>query len=114
MKKILFIILAISVFATTSANKKATNEAEAKMEMNVVTKSLTGVVIDKNTNESLAGAVITVNGQKVYSDLDGNFNVNNLCEGICDVKVSLISYVDVVMSIDTRKQNVMEIKLSQR
>ncbi|MBP1676999.1 MAG: hypothetical protein H6Q20_1558, partial [Bacteroidetes bacterium] len=72
-----------------------------------------GIVSDKTTNENLAGAVITVNGQKVYSDLDGNFVINNVCEGQCTIKVNLISYEAQTLVIDTQKDKSVQIKLSQ-
>ena len=73
-----------------------------------------GFVFDKSTNESLAGVIITANGQKVYSDLDGNFEVANLCGSKCQIKVSLISYVDEIIEIDTTNAEPIQIKLKQR
>ena len=114
MKRFFFIsIVALIVFSMNVSAKDA--KAEAKSEASAVSSVvvLKGIVSDKTTNESLAGAVITANGQKVYSDLDGNFIINNLCEGKCTIKVSLISYEDKTLVIDTNESKKVEIKLNQ-
>ena len=115
MKRILFIALAISILfvANTSAKEKASAEATNAVAT-VSTKSLSGMVLDKLTSESLAGAVITVIGQKVYSDLDGNFTLTNICDGKCEIKVSLISYKDQTLEVDTRDLKSLKINLSQQ
>lgn len=115
MKRILFIALVISMIfsVSTSAKEKASPEVKAEVAT-VTTKSLNGLVLDKLTSESLAGAVITVNGQKVYSDLDGNFTLSNICEGKCEIKVSLISYKEQTLEVDTKNLKSLKIQLSQR
>jgi uncharacterized membrane protein len=67
----------------------ATNDAPVSANAN-----LQGKVIDKQTGESLAGVVITVNGTnvKVYSDLDGNYSIKGLKPGKYTVIVNYISY----------------------
>ncbi len=115
MKRILFIALAVSILFVTNTSAKEKASAEATNAVATVsTKSLSGMVLDKLTSESLAGAVITVNGQKVYSDLDGNFTLNNICVGKCEIKVSLISYKDQTLEVDTRNLKSLNIKLSQQ
>ncbi|MBN2766355.1 MAG: carboxypeptidase-like regulatory domain-containing protein [Paludibacteraceae bacterium] len=115
MNRTLFIVLAVSfLFAVNvSAKSKVSPEANTAVAT-VATKSLSGMVVDKQTSESLAGAVITVNGQKVYSDLDGNFTLTNICDGKCEIKVSLISYQEKVIEVDTKKLKSLNITLSQR
>jgi hypothetical protein len=71
-------------------------------------------VLDKLTKETLAGVVVTSNGQKVYTDLEGNFEIKNLCEGKCQLKISLISYEDQVIEVDTNHTNSLRIMLNQR
>lgn len=55
---------------------------------------VSGKVIDKNTGESLAGAVILLKGTdiKTYTDLEGNFSIDNLQPGTYDLEISYISY----------------------
>lgn len=61
------------------------------------TITLKGKVIDKSTNESLAGALVWVEGtdMKAYTDLDGNFSIEGLMPDTYEVKCSLISYKEV-------------------
>ena len=115
MKRILFIALAVSMLfaVSTSAKEKASPEATASVAT-VSTKSLSGMILDKQTSESLAGAVVVINGQKIYSDLDGNFTLNNVCDGKCEIKVSMISYQDQTIEVDTKNLKTLKIQLSQR
>ncbi len=77
-------------------------------------KTLSGVVYDMDSAETLAGVSITANGQKVYTDLDGRFCLDNLCEGTCTLTVSLISYQEQTLEIDLDKTGTLDIKLAQR
>ncbi len=56
--------------------------------------SLSGKILDVATGEALAGALITVAGTdiKVYSDLDGNFIVENINVELQEINVSLVTY----------------------
>lgn len=76
-------------------------------------KTLCGNVLDMLSNETLAGATISANGQKVYSDLDGNFKLDNMCSGICTLKISLISYEELTIQVDLRSTSTVKIKLEQ-
>jgi hypothetical protein len=55
-----------------------------------------GKVVDKNTGESLVGALVVVKGTdiRVYTDLDGNFLLPSLAPGAYTIEVSYISYND--------------------
>ncbi len=75
MKKTLLLSILSVLFL--SMNVSATPKPEPKAEMQIQTTVLRGMINDILTNESLAGATITANGQKVYSDLDGNFAISN-------------------------------------
>ncbi len=77
------------------------------------TVQLSGFVIDKENNEELAGASISVDGKKYYSDLDGNFSIDNLTPGKCQIKVELISYQPVTLEIDVSKDESININLQQ-
>ena len=114
MKKMLFISLISLMCFTLHVSAKENQNTETKTEAIDQTHILKGFVFDKSTNETLAGAIITANGQKVYSDLDGNFEVASLCGGKCEIKVSLISYVDETVEIDTNNLQSIQIKLHQR
>ena len=113
MKKVLFISL-VSIMFSLSSSAKKNQIVETKIETIDQTRIVKGFVFDKLTKETLAGAVITANGKKIYTDLDGNFALSNLCGDKCQLKVSLISYVDKTIEIDTDKLEPIQIQLQQR
>jgi hypothetical protein len=113
MKKVLFISL-VSIMFSLSISAKKNQIVETKVETIDQSRIVKGFVFDKLTKETLAGAVITANGKKIYTDLDGNFALSNLCGNKCQLKVSLISYVDKTIEIDTDKLEPIQIQLQQR
>jgi len=114
MKKVLFISIISIMFFSITVSAKKNQIIETKTEAIDQTRIFKGLVFDKLTKETLAGAVITANGQKIYTDLDGNFAISNLCGDKCQLKVSLISYVDKTIEIDTNKLEPIQIQLQQR
>jgi len=111
MKKILLLSILSIFLVALSANAAPEPKIEVSTSPSV---KLSGVVFDNQTNESLAGAIITANGQKVYSDFDGNFLLDNLCEGKCQVKISMISYQDQTVMVDLNNMSSLEVNLKQR
>lgn len=71
----------------------------------VITKStnqkvnLSGVIIDNNTNETLTGVEIDINGYKTYSDLDGNFQLELPVSENYNLSTSYISYQEEKLKI---------------
>lgn len=113
MKKMLFISILSLLLASTNVSAVENAAPEAKVEIQSQSNVLKGMVFDKSTNETLAGAIITANGNKVYTDLDGNFAISNVCGDKCQLKISLISYKDQTLEIDTRNTHNVQIKLQQ-
>lgn len=64
-----------------------------------VNNSIKGTVVDNN-QEVIAGALITIEGldQKVYTDLDGNFEIENI-DGKA-INVSFVSFEDKSISLE--------------
>jgi hypothetical protein len=114
MKKVMFIAVVSLFLLNLSVSAKDNASSEVKMESLDQTNTLKGIVSDKLTTETLAGAIITANGQKVYTDLDGNFSISNLCGGKCQLKISLISYKEQTVEIDTNNVQALQVKLEQR
>jgi len=114
MKKFLSLTIVTLLFVAFQLSAEPKPAPVASTNVEIQNNSVKGLILDKLTKETLAGAVITANGQKVYSDLDGNFALSNLCDGKCQLKVSMISYQDQMIEIDTNNQNKLEIKLQQR
>lgn len=113
MKKVLFISILSLFFLSLNVSAKKGVSTEAKTEVMDQKIVLKGMVFDKLTHETLAGAIVTANGQKVYTDLDGNFVISNLCGDKCQLKVSLISYEDQTLEVDTHNTNDVQVKLQQ-
>lgn len=75
-------------------------------------KTIKGRVLDQGTSETLAGVSVECNGQKTYTDLDGNFSLN---VGVnSSVEVSLISYEKQTLQIQQVSEEGVLIKLKQR
>jgi len=55
---------------------------------------LSGTVVDQSTGEVLPGAQVKISGldQTVYTDLDGNFEVQGIKTGSYSLEISLVSY----------------------
>ena len=108
------VLLSVSVYAKddkSDKNVKGTTTTEAIQKVNTV--DISGSVIDNKSNESLAGAAIIINGNKYYSDLDGNFTVSDLKPGKHTVRVELISYQPSEMEINLQKDQKINIELVQ-
>lgn len=88
-----------------------------KSELNNTSSSvLKGKVIDKKTGEALVGAIVKINNTdiKVYTDLDGNFEIKNIKEGQYSLIVSYISYIDSLIentTVNNKNNGLLEIEL---
>jgi hypothetical protein len=114
MKRLMLMAIVSVMLVNLNVLAKENVSSEVKAEFSQQSNTLKGIVADKTTQETLAGAIINVNGQKVYTDLDGNFSISNLCGGKCQLKVSLISYKDLIVEIDTNTDQSLKIKMEQR
>lgn len=101
MKKLVFLLIALLVVGLESqAIKVVTPEGDREVEKaefaTIETTSLSGVVLDNETGEALAGVAIRFEGskEKVYTDFDGNFKIENVVPGKYNVLSSYISYTD--------------------
>ena len=78
---------------------------------------LSGKVIDKTTNESLAGVKIILIGTDkfTYSDLEGKFEFENIDSGTYSIECSYISYEEKVIDkviVDSDNTERIEVKLA--
>jgi hypothetical protein len=104
-------ILSVSAYAENENKGKNAKTAEKTEEQAVV--KISGNVIDEERNETLAGAAVYIDNQKVYSDLDGNYIVTNIVPGKHRLKVELISYKTVENEIEVFQDSKIPIQLSQ-
>ncbi len=114
MKKLTLLIclvLAI-VFHANAKIEKGSESHKTSIESATAAYSLKGTVYDPVNNETVTGAIITVDGVKYYSDFDGNFSVAGLKKGKHQVSVDFISYQsqELEVDVDTDKELVIEIK----
>lgn len=81
------------VFAGNDLTDKK-DKTGATKETKVEAAALQGNVIDSQTNESLAGVAIEIEGANlvVYTDFDGNFIINELEPGYYNIVVRYVSY----------------------
>jgi hypothetical protein len=72
-----------------------TNPELENMENNKVEKiQFTGTVIEELTGEPIPGATVHIldSDQKIYTDFEGNFTIDNLTPGTYNLEVSFVSF----------------------
>ena len=114
MKKVILLSVISVFFLATFVS--ASTEGDRPLKN---TTSIQGKVFDIATGETLAGVSVCVNGSKtnVYTDLDGNFEINDVLEGNHTITVSYISYENkVVKNIELKAGaiNNVEVNLSSK
>ncbi len=112
MKKV--ILSAMICVASLGAYAAGTAQTETESAQAVVSASVSGKVIDKDTKEGLAGVAVEANGEKVYTDFDGNFTISNLCGNNCEVSVSMISYETQTIAVNPSNSKTLDVSLRQR
>jgi hypothetical protein len=109
MKKITLIITVLVFSAFITSTYADNNNGEVP---NTVT--ISGKVIDKASQEALAGALIKIDGleKEVYTDLDGNFSISGISPDTYKIKCTMISYSEQEeeIVIDEKVKN-LEIQL---
>ncbi len=87
------IILVALMVVGLSSVAMANNPAESASAP-AVSNTITGVVLDKTTGESLTGVEVRVEGTdlKTYTDFDGKFVFENVKAGEYKVLANYISY----------------------
>jgi hypothetical protein len=93
MKKSLFIIvlsLVMVIFVNAS-------EKESETVPPVTTMNIGGVITDVDTDETLAGVLVTIEGTELQTltDLDGKFSFDGLEIAEYNLKLTYISYKEV-------------------
>lgn len=107
------VLLSLSAYADDSRNDKTAKNNTTQVAQSTQAVDVKGSVTDKNSQESLAGATIFIDGAKYYSDLDGNFAISNLKLGKHTIKVELISYQPAELEIDLKEGQKIDISLTQ-
>jgi hypothetical protein len=94
MKKFVFVMLMAFSVSLVSAD-----DPKKDINMNAQTYQIEGTVIDNQTGEALVGVTLKLKGgdQKFYTDLNGNFEINDLSSGTYDIEVDYVSYKDITL-----------------
>lgn len=76
---------------------------------------ITGKVVDQETGEALPGVRLVLdNGEKIYSDFEGNFSFSGLDKGTHRLQASYISYQSMIMQnipVQAKNRNTLKIQL---
>jgi hypothetical protein len=114
MKKTIIFAGAV-LFCVASLNLFASKK-EIKSNSPSVQASITGVVVDKVSNERLAGVTIQFpeSDKKIYSDSKGEFTISGVTPGTYKVKLNCISYKDreVLVRITKPQNEKIKVQLS--
>ena len=75
--------------------------------------SISGIIFDKNSNESLTGVTVQLSstGRKIYSDAKGEFNLEDIAPGTYKVKVNCISYKEQEITVTIKKSQTEKLKI---
>lgn len=111
---LLLLLLSVSTYAENETSNKDMKSNTVLATESATSVFVTGNIIDRANNETLAGATIYVNGEKVYSDLDGNFTFKNLKPGKHLLKAELISYENSELEINIIQNSKVTIHLIQK
>ena len=115
MKKgIVTIVLAVLMLpAWASFETKDSKKVKETPEATV----LMGTVVDQSTGEVLPGVQIKISGldQTIYTDFNGNFEVQDMKPGSYNLEISLVSYSqnkikDLVVSANKKSALKVELK----
>jgi hypothetical protein len=109
-KKTLIIVFAfLTIFGADSIAAKKGNKNSTPSTRS----SISGVVLDKDSNEKLAGVTIqlTDSDQKIYSNSKGEFNLEGIEPGTYKVKVNCISYKDKEVTVKITKAENEKLKI---
>ncbi len=110
------LLISLSLLADTDKGnvQKETGSNHVVVTEGVNVSRLDGIIVDAENNETLAGASIVVNGEKYYSDLEGQFTIPHLRPGKQELTVELISYETASVEIDSSSNQKITIKLLQK
>lgn len=105
----------------TKRNNRITIAATALLMLGstpaALAQQIKGSVVDKKSNETLIGAVVTVEGSKLkaITDIDGNFQLNGLKKGTYTLYINYVGYkpqrIDGVRVTDAAAEDALSIAM---
>ena len=111
MKKTILLSLMAVIGIAINANEPSAKTENSKTK--TTTSAITGTIVDKLTGEPLSGVeVILMDTElKAYTDLDGNFKLQNVFPGAHAIKIDYISYQGAVENIKVEAGNTEKIEV---
>jgi hypothetical protein len=111
MKNKIF-LLAIAIVSLFNFNVSASKKSSGTSGPST-RASFSGVVIDRNSNEKLAGVTIQMaeTNLKIYSNSKGEFTLDRIEPGTYKVKINCISYKDKEMTVKVTKSQKDKVKI---
>lgn len=109
MRKLAITTILFFCFVLTYANNGGKNEATKV----VTSQRIEGKIIDKSTNEALAGVALMLNGSssKYYTDFEGNFVIDGVEPGIYDIDILYVSYEGVTLEDISTNETGLKLKV---
>lgn len=108
------IILLAAILFVGVSNLKAENKEGNKETKTSMTTSISGTITDAATGESLVGVKVVLEelNQVAYTDFDGNFEFDQVNNGVYTVSTDYVSYKEKeALSVDTNSNNNVSIAL---
>ena len=102
-----FLIAVVFVFAGNTGSSENKNKSDETASANAAV-SISGKVIDFTSGEALAGVEVAIEGstQKVHTDFDGKFKIDNVKPGSYNLIASYISYnKSLIEKLNIEKSN---------
>jgi hypothetical protein len=111
MKKLTTTLLALTLVLSFSS-VMATDNPKEKPE--APTTSLTGMILDAQTGEALAGVSVKIEGSDVeaYTDFDGVFQFDGILPGEYTISATMISYKKESSKLEVNLNNENDLKLN--
>ena len=113
MKKLLSILAIVTLLTGTAfADNKVENENTKKAP----TTTIKGIVLDMKSGETLAGVkvVIAELNMEVYTDLDGNFEFENVVKDIYHLESEMISYEKKKLKVNANTTDNIKIVMANK
>lgn len=94
MKKLVSIVLIVFSVSMVFAS-----DPESRGPVTAKTSQIEGKVFDSTTGEALAGVSLKLKNSniKTYSDLNGNFSIEDVAPGTYDIEIDYVSYKDITL-----------------
>jgi hypothetical protein len=89
----------LAVSAPGYAGVEATIERSISRDLVLRPNTLSGTIVDRYTNQGVAGAVVRVGAQEARTAADGSYTVSDVPEGVTAVEVSADGYAPLTQEL---------------